>query len=353
MVISFVALVLTLLLTPIIQTLGLKTGCIDAPTRRKVHQTPVVRVGGIAITLSAFLTSLAWQTEINLQSPFDLGEFWAFWIGAAGFFALGISDDLFNLPPLPRLVGQLILASVVWHFGFRIEYLPVPLIGTISLGILSLPITVAWIVGLTNAINWLDGLDGLAVGISAIAASFLTLLGWQMHHPLAIGLALIVLGTTLGFFCYNVHPAKIFMGDGGSYFLGFSLATISIMTLMDSSRLTEAVVPYVILAVPILDMVWVIGGRLWAGQSPFYPDQRHLHHRLLKAGLSHDRAVQLIHLLALWVGSWALMLVKNPYGWIALLGSTFLLGLSLYRVWQTIYRSEIQLGTSDLSSVDS
>jgi UDP-GlcNAc:undecaprenyl-phosphate/decaprenyl-phosphate GlcNAc-1-phosphate transferase len=330
----------TFLCTPLVQKFGLYFGCTDRPDKRKVHQRPMVRIGGVGICLSTILVLCI----LGILSP-DLSSnskvLWGFLAGSSGFFIIGIFDDIFNIPPLPRLIAQILFSILAWHLNIRVEYLPMPFLGTLDLGILSLPITVVWVVGLTNAINWMDGLDGLAAGICAIAAALFAVIGWQSGQLLPTLFAIAVLGSTLGFLYYNRHPAQLFMGDGGAYFLGFSVAAISALTCMESPIFTVAAVPYLVLAVPILDMTWVILGRLWAGKSPFYPDKRHLHHRLLNVGLSHPETVNFIHRLMLWVGTWAMILLGIPYGWIWVIGSTIWLGTVSRWLWVALPKPQL------------
>jgi UDP-N-acetylmuramyl pentapeptide phosphotransferase/UDP-N-acetylglucosamine-1-phosphate transferase len=185
---------------------------------------------------------------------------------------------------------------------------------------LSLLATVIWLVGITNAINWLDGLDGLAAGVSGIAAVGLLSVSFSLSQPAAGLLAAALAGSCLGFLRHNFNPARIFMGDGGSYFLGFALAAISIVG--PAKRLTSVslLLPLMILSLPLADMSAVIMGRLKAGRSPFYPDRRHLHHRLLRAGFSHRRTVVVIYAFTQWLASIALVLANAEmrFLWLAL-----------------------------------
>jgi UDP-GlcNAc:undecaprenyl-phosphate GlcNAc-1-phosphate transferase len=201
------------------------------------------------------------------------------------------------------------------------------------MGWLSLPITVIWLVGMANAINWIDGLDGLAAGVSGIAAAVMLVVSLQMGQPAAALIAAALAGGSLGFLRYNFNPAQIFMGDGGSYFLGFTLAAVGVIGFVKSTVVTSVLLPYIILAVPILDMSAVILDRLRHGKSPFIADKRHLHHRLLQAGLSQRLAVLFIYSLTLWVGSLALAFSGLPSGLAYALGATGLLG---YTSWKAL-----------------
>jgi UDP-N-acetylmuramyl pentapeptide phosphotransferase/UDP-N-acetylglucosamine-1-phosphate transferase len=216
---------------------------------------------------------------------------------------------------------------VVWSEGVRIGTIELPFGGVDGSGVLltlpdwlSVLATVVWLVGITNAINWLDGLDGLAAGVSGIAAVGLLSVSFSLHQPAAGLLASALAGSCLGFLRHNFNPARIFMGDGGSYFLGFSLAAISIVGPAKGLTSVSLLLPLLILSLPLADMSAVIMGRLSEGRSPFYPDRRHLHHRLLRTGLSHRHTVLLIYAFTQWLASLALVLVNAEmrFLWLAL-----------------------------------
>ena len=335
----FVSAIAVLTSTPLVQRLGLKFGYVDLPGKRKVHQHPIVRVGGIAIctgTLSA-LVFAGWLGGFGNLPLAEAWEVWGLLVGSLGFFLIGLADDVFHLPPKTRLLLQGMVASLAWSMGIRVEHLPIPFAGAVPIGILSLPITIIWLAGVTNALNWIDGLDGLAAGVCAIAASVLFIVCWQ-HHPAAALIALAMAGATLGFLRYNANPAKIFMGDGGTYFIGFTLAAVGVIGLMKDATLTAVVLPYLILAVPIIDMVIVILARLWERKSPLVGDQRHLHHRLLQAGLSPVSTVWVIYGLTLWVGSWAIALSGICTELISTLSITLLLGFLVLGTTQQLWK---------------
>ena len=216
---------------------------------------------------------------------------------------------------------------VVWNEGVRIGSIELPMgwLGGADLMLqlpdwLSLLATLIWLVGITNAINWLDGLDGLAAGVSGIAAVGLLSVSFSLHQPAAGLLASALAGSCLGFLRHNFNPARIFMGDGGSYFLGFALAAISIVGPAKGLTSVSLLLPLLILSLPLADMSAVIMGRLSEGHSPFYPDRRHLHHRLLRAGFSHRRTVVLIYAFTQWLAALALVLANAElrFLWLAL-----------------------------------
>jgi UDP-GlcNAc:undecaprenyl-phosphate GlcNAc-1-phosphate transferase len=235
---------------------------------------------------------------------------------------------------------QIVVAVFAWQTGVRIDFLSVPLGGLFFLDWLSLPLTVIWLVGMANAINWIDGLDGLAAGVSGICAVVMLMVTLAMHQPAAALIAAALAGGALGFLRYNFNPAQIFMGDGGAYFMGFTLAGVGVIGLVKTTAITAVAVtavllPYLILAVPILDMFTVIVGRLSNGKSPFIADKRHLHHRLLEAGLSHRSTVLFIYSLTFWVGSLALGFSNVPSGWGFAIGATLLLSYTSWQFWRS------------------
>ncbi|AFZ37094.1 Glycosyl transferase, family 4, conserved region-containing protein [Stanieria cyanosphaera PCC 7437] len=321
---------------PDVKTVGLKFGIVDRPNARKIHQSPVVRVGGVSIFIGTIVALLiVWRLGGFSQiSPHSEGELWGLVLGSILYFVIGLADDLFNLSPISRLLMQITVAAGCWWMGVRIEFLSVPLDGLIQIGWLSLPITVIWLVGMANAINWIDGVDGLAAGVSGIAAVVMLVVTLFMDQPAAALIAAALAGSALGFLRYNFNPAQIFMGDGGAYFMGFTLAGVGVIGLVKSTAVTAVLLPYLILAVPILDMSAVIFSRLSKGKSPFVADKSHLHHWLLKAGISQRLTVLFIYALTLWVGSLAMGFSNIPSGWGYAVGATLLLAYIGWQVWR-------------------
>ncbi|GAC1465992.1 MAG: MraY family glycosyltransferase [Chamaesiphon sp.] len=303
----------------------------------------MVRLGGIAIytgTLIALL--IVWQLgAFGILPQQKEWEIWGVTIGGLVFFLIGLADDLFNLSPLARLLMQVSAACLAWWMGVRIDFLTIPLEpGLVDIAWwLSLPVTVIWLVGMANAINWIDGLDGLAAGVSGIAAVVMLIVTLFMNQPSAAFIAAALAGGALGFLRYNFNPAQIFMGDGGAYFMGFTLASVGVIGLAKTTAVTAVLLPYLILAVPILDMSAVIVSRLYQGRSPFIADKRHLHHRLLQAGLSQRVTVLYIYCLTLWVGSLALAFSGIPSGGLYALCATLLLAFTSWQVWRNARRS--------------
>ena len=308
---------ITMGLVPLVRRFGLRVGLFDQPDGRKQHSTPMVRLGGIAMVVgfAAALSTVWAMGGFGVLAPERDQLIWSTLAGSLCFFLIGLADDLFALSPWPRLAGQVAVSAVIWTQGVRIGAIDLPWL-TSSAGAISLPdslsllATVIWLVGITNAINWLDGLDGLAAGVAGIAAIGLVSVSFSLHQVAAGFLAAALAGCCLGFLRHNFNPARIFMGDGGSYFLGFTLAAISIVGPAKGLTTVSLLLPLLILSLPVADMSAVIMGRLRAGRSPFYPDRRHLHHRLLRAGFSHRRTVLLIYVFTQWLASLALVVAN-------------------------------------------
>jgi UDP-GlcNAc:undecaprenyl-phosphate GlcNAc-1-phosphate transferase len=286
----FISLVLTIAMIPVLSTLAVRWHLLDVPDERKVHEIPVPRCGGIAMALGALLPSLYWYSD----SPFIL----SFLAAASVIVIFGLTDDVLALSPRWKLLGQIIAALVVIYWGgVRIvslgELLPD---GMLLPSWLSIPLTLFVIVGVTNAINLSDGLDGLAGGISLLAVCCIGYLAY-ITQRYDIGMVCLALGGALfGFLRFNTHPASIFMGDSGSQFLGFSAITLS-LTLTQQEPAFSPLIPLLLFGIPVLDTLNVMTGRIMSGRPPFSPDKTHFHHRLLAMGFVHSETVLFIYLI--------------------------------------------------------
>lgn len=338
-----VATLVVLWTTPIVKKIGLKAGLVDHPGGRKIHKRPMVRLGGVSIFTGTIVALLIvwWTGGFGVLPPDKEYEVWGVTIGGLAFFLIGFADDLFTLPASSRLVMQLVTAGLAWQAGVQINFLTIPFLGLVQLqDWISLSITVVWLVGMANAINMIDGLDGLAAGVSGIAAVVMMIVCLFMNQPAAALIAAALAGGALGFLRYNFNPAQIFMGDGGAYFMGFVLAGVGVIGLVKGVTTVAVLLPYLILAVPILDISSVVVDRLRRGKSPFAADKRHLHHRLLQAGLSQRLIVLFIYSLTLWVGTLALAISNMPSGWGYAIGATVILSFTSWQVWKTSRQSQ-------------
>lgn len=290
-----VAWLATDLLIPHVVRLAKLIGKMDEPDPRKVHKEPIPRLGGIAI----FLGSICALVVLELLQPgfFTKQTHWyGIIIGSSLMFLLGVIDDLKTLSAKFKFVFQIGVALIAYYMGVKILVLSNPLGGMLVLPEwLSVAMTVFWLVGITNTINLIDGLDGLAAGVSMIAGITLSIIAMQTNQYLGAVIILTLVGSTIGFLRYNFNPAKIFMGDSGSLFLGFTLAAISITGVLKLAATVTILLPLLILGVPILDTTFAIVRRALSGKPIFQPDKGHLHHRLLGIGLSQRRVVIVIY----------------------------------------------------------
>lgn len=288
------SLVFSILFTPLAIKLGYKLTIVAVENHRTIHVGQIPRTGGFAILLSVAVSLVA--ARIFEQTIF---ENWGWQLGTlltSSFllFTLGTIDDKFDINNnLKMLIEALIVTGTVLA-GWRIEAIVFPTYTTIHLGVFSIPITILWIVGIINALNMIDGLDGLAAGIVFVVSFFTALLAALFGNYPLIFLAVIITASVLGFIKYNKYPASIFMGDSGSLPLGFLMACLSFKAATVVPGKIAFIIPVLLLAVPITDTILSIVRRLSRRIHPFTPDQEHIHHRLVKLGLSHSGTVLLL-----------------------------------------------------------
>lgn len=310
---AFIASFITVLvITPLVIKFAIKIGATDKPNHRKVHQKVMPRLGGLAI----FIGVVAGYFAGGVYSEQVTG----ITIAALVILATGILDDMYELSAKTKLLGQLLAAGIVVATGLKIDFLTIPFVGVFDLGMWTIPITILWIIGITNAINLIDGLDGLAAGVSLIVISTIAFLAGSAGMMLISTLALILMGSILGFLFYNFNPAKIFMGDTGALFLGYSISILSLLGLYKSVTLFSFIVPIIILGVPIFDTTFAIIRRIVNKKPISAPDKHHLHHRLLALGFSHRTTVVAIYGLGLIFAISAIILSHST-----MIGSVFIL----------------------------
>lgn len=293
---------LTLILVPFIKKLAFKVGAVDNPSQRKVHSKPMPRLGGLAIYIG-FVVMVLLTQPINHQIIGLL-------LGGTIIALVGVVDDLMDISPKIKLAGQVVAACVLVAFNIDVSYITHPFHEgeILSLKYFSIPVTILWVVGITNAVNLIDGLDGLAAGLATIAALTLAIVGYSEGQYLMVALALILAASTLGFLKYNFHPAQIFMGDSGSMFLGFNLSALAIMGFVKSVTVISVFVPILILGIPIFDTLFAIIRRYFNGQPIFKADKEHLHHCLLNKGFSHKQTVLLIYVVNILLAATGVLL---------------------------------------------
>jgi UDP-GlcNAc:undecaprenyl-phosphate/decaprenyl-phosphate GlcNAc-1-phosphate transferase len=322
-----VAFVLSMLcatvLTPLVRRLAHSRGFLDhALSSRKIHGRPIPRLGGIAIVIGFYVPMLAltlFPTGVGELFLAQRNHVIGLFVGGLAIALLGLYDDLRGAGAGRKFLVQFAVAGGLYYLGFRIDALANPIGEPLTLGWLSLPFTMFWIVGVINALNLIDGLDGLAGGVALVAVIITFLISLQRGHPLMMLFSSALAGAILGFLFYNFNPASIFMGDTGSMFLGFVLATTAIQTNQKASTAVAVLIPGIALGLPILDTLLAIARRAVRGRPLFQADKEHIHHRLIALGLSHRQAVLVLYGLCVLLGAVALALTYTSSGQSALL----------------------------------
>ena len=350
--ISFVvAFIVAFSATPIAKRLAFKMGAVDIPKdNRRMHKKPIARLGGLAIVSGFFIALLFNMTG----SLFDIGgvfdpdrkQLSGILIGIVIIVALGIIDDIKPLSAKIKLVFQLLAAFIVVLTGTTIQNITNPFsdLGVSTLSpYVSYPITILWIVGITNAVNLIDGLDGLAAGVSSISSLSLFFVSVIVGDPNTAVITAALAGSALGFLPYNFNPAKIFMGDTGATFLGFTLGVISIQGMLKSFAAISLAIPLLVLGLPLFDTAFAILRRLLKGRSIMEADRGHLHHRLIDMGLSHKQSVVVMYIASAALGLCAIVLAdKGVLGAIVLF-----ISVSVFIVGGARYMSEISDNDDD------
>ncbi len=307
------AALLSLLATPLAKYLAKSVGAMDIPKdSRRMHKTPIPRMGGLAIFLGFLIAVLIF---VPIDTPLR-----GILLGAVLIVVMGVLDDILTLHALVKFVVQILAAVIVVAHGCRIDQI----FGWVMPQWVSYVASVFWIVAMTNAINFIDGLDGLAAGVSAISAGAMLVValllvpqGNSMNSALLLA---AVVGGCLGFIPYNFNPAKIFMGDTGSNFLGFILSSVSIYGLFKTYAFISFAVPFLVLGLPIFDICFAVIRRLSHGQSPMHADRGHFHHRLIDMGFSQKQAVAIAYLLTAILGLAAVTLTGRRIHQVLLIG---------------------------------
>ena len=305
-----IAIIVSILVTPFVIRFAAATGAMDKPDARKVHNKPIPRIGGLGIYAAFMVSVIVTAIIIDIQGE-SLKEIIGLIVSGSFIVFVGIVDDYRNLQAKRKLYGQIIAAMIlVLLFDVRIDFITDPFGDYIYLEWFAIPITIFWLVGLTNTVNLIDGLDGLAAGVSAIAAITIMLVALEQNFLLVAVLTAALAGAAGGFLFYNSHPARIFMGDTGSMFLGFMLAGISVIGAVKSTATIALIVPILALGVPILDTTFAIIRRFLGGKPIFQPDKGHLHHRLLSIGFTQRQAVFLMYVISAMLGLSAVALTE-------------------------------------------
>ena len=304
----FVALVVSFLTSPVVKAFAYKVGAVDVPKdNRRMHHVPIPRLGGLAVFFG-FIISIQLFVEMTDQ-------FRSILLGAVIIVVLGVVDDITPLPAKLKFLVQIGAALIPAMNGVVIHVLSNPNLFSENpywnLGMLSVPATVLWIVAITNAVNLIDGLDGLAIGVSAISATTVLVISLLVSEVQVAMVMAALVGACVGFMPYNINPAKMFMGDTGATFLGFILACMSVEGLFKSWAIISFAVPFLILGLPIFDTAFAFIRRIAHGQSPMQADRSHIHHRLIDMGLNQKQAVATLYVISAILGLSAVVLTTS------------------------------------------
>jgi UDP-GlcNAc:undecaprenyl-phosphate GlcNAc-1-phosphate transferase len=319
------ALAVTWLVTPVVRTLALRAGAVARQDARRVHQGLIAQWGGLALFIGMLAAALLWRQpgplDIRPLAPSPSAHDIAataqtlhltttFFLCGLLILLLGMADDRFELKPWQKLSGQAIVTFVLWHGGVRVTTLPFSAGTQVLSDPVSLLLTLVWVLCICNGINFIDGVDGLAAGVCAIAAGSLCLIELN-RAPWAAVVSAALCGASLGFLRHNFYPAKIFLGDAGSQLLGFWLAAIGLAAASKTAAATTLAIPILILGVPICDTLWAIARRTAAGVPPWHADRGHLHHRLLARGFSPVKTVTVLYGIGLLLGAVAVAVARR------------------------------------------
>lgn len=330
----------TFFLVPYIKKFAIKNNLFDYPDVRKQRSSNIVRIGGLSFIICLLISLILFFLLLKFNTNYSIftKNIVIIAIISILYFTIGFIDDLKNLKPWPKLFLQFIFGSILWYQGINIQNISLPLLLNEEIFLpdtLSLILTICWFAAITNSINWLDGLDGLAVGVSGLCFIPITILNYQNgNYDIAIS-SLIIFGSCLGFLKYNYKPSEILMGDGGSYFLGINLASMSILgssSFVINNRFevlsTDMFCALMIIALPFFDLLRVISTRIIKGISPFFPDREHLHHKLVDNGIKEEIAVNILYIIAIITSSIVLIYKELP---IFLICSIFIIVLIIYK----------------------
>lgn len=329
-----------MLLVPLVRKAAIKLGLVDRPNNRKIHKSPIPRVGGVALFLGSLIGALPFLKENSAT----LGVL----LASAFIFVIGLIDDLIDLKPRVKLAAQIIACFVLFMFGVKINIVTDFIAGQgfVSLGLLTYPLTLLWIIGLTNTVNLVDGVDGLAGGIVFIALSTLLtvrLMIPQVQDPALMSNVLVISASTMGvllaFLKYNVFPASIFMGDSGAYFLGFITAALSVAGGAKGSILFPLIVPLIAFGLPVFDVVFAILRRFFKKVPIFQADKEHLHHRLLNRGFTQRETTRFLWMVSSCFGFVAVLVADIPHRGIQAVSGVCLVIMMFLCVSQFIRKS--------------
>lgn len=316
----FITAVISLIITPLMIKVSPLIGALDKPNKRKVHTVPVSMLGGVVLLIS-FLVGLV------IGHPLER-EYLPIVIGAILINFLGLIDDLYDLKPIVKLIGQIAISSIVVYYDITLDLITLPFGIIIEFGIFSIPMTILWIVAVTNAINLIDGLDGLAAGVSLIALCTIGFISILQQNIFIMMICSVLIGSILGFIRYNFYPAKIFLGDNGALMLGYIIGVLSLLGFKNIT-LISLFFPIIILAVPFIDMLVAMIRRYRQGKPIMQADKSHLHHKLLELGYTHPQTVILIYSIAILFSIASIILYLSTSWGAVLIGFMILITIEM------------------------
>lgn len=324
----FTTMIISALLVPIVRKFAIKVGAVDNPNKRRINSKPMPTLGGLAIFIAFNITNFFF-----LRSQYPQKQMIVLFLAECIIILTGFIDDIYELKPKQKLLGIIIAALIVYYVaGIKMTTISIPFGGLFHLKWLSMPVTIIWIVAITNAINLLDGLDGLATGVSIIAVTTSALTSFFFLNNTGVFVSVLMLtlvAAMIGFLPYNFNPASIFLGDTGSLFIGFMISVFALYGLKNATFIS-LIIPIIILGVPITDTVYAILRRMLNKKPIFQADKHHLHHRLMQMGLTHRQTVLVIYGIALIFSFISLLFpLSNFWGSVALIIAT-LIGLELF-----------------------
>jgi UDP-GlcNAc:undecaprenyl-phosphate/decaprenyl-phosphate GlcNAc-1-phosphate transferase len=336
----------SLVLTPLIRDLALARGWVDRPDgRRKTHLMPVPRLGGIAVHLAfalSFGAALAFFNDAPWLGPPVPGSYLHLLTAGTAVMMVGLLDDVVGVSPALKILVQGAAGLYLYHNGYQIRIISIPFGETLNLGLLSLPITLLWFAGISNAFNLIDGLDGLAAGVGLFSTSVVVIIALLNDRWEIVFLSVALGGALLGFLRYNFASASVFLGDSGSLFVGFALAALAVRGSMKSSMAVAVLAPLLALALPILDTTIAIARRFFGGRGVFEADAEHIHHRMLRKGLTPRWVVVILYSVAALFGALSLL---------SMTGHSKVLGVVIILFSVGTWVGVQQLGYADLGAL--
>lgn len=305
------AALISFVLTPVVKALAPRFGFVDIPKDdRRMHKRPIPTIGGLAIFTAFVLVSL-FVCQLSRQ-------FLGMLAGSLVIVILGVMDDKYDLNAKLKLLVQILAAAIPVSQGVVIRYISHPFgflgVPYLSLGVMAIPVTIFWIVAITNAVNFIDGLDGLSVGVCSISSLSMGIIALMLGQGNKAVILAVLLGACLGFLPYNFNPAQIFMGDTGATFLGFMLSCMAVSGLFKLYAVISFVVPILVLGVPLFDICFACIRRMWHHVSPMHSDRSHIHHRLIDSGFNQRQSVLILYVVASLMGILAVQVATSGAG---------------------------------------